>query len=141
MRKILFLIAAFTILVLVAVAGPVQRPPGDQVCQASLQVELISIADVPSMLPALYVYSSPEAGTTAFNSYTIARERPGYAIPETGSAGGMANWCTYNLLTLKNAPSFLEYVYIGNLNYDRNVKMNSVPAWLFTCNLKFPLLL
>lgn len=140
MKKFLFALSLLLVLATVsAIAGSEKSPPGYQVNPESLQVELNTIGVVPSVLPVNYVYSAPEVFTDVYIINVIARIQPGYDVPETGSAGGLAYRSENNLLTCNHSTTFANYVYLGNPLAETRSEICTTPIYLFTCNLKFPL--
>jgi hypothetical protein len=140
MKKFLFALSLLLVLATVsAIAGSEKSPPGYQVCPESLQVELISFADVPSVLPVNYVYSAPELFADVYVVKLIEGVQAGYDIPETGSAGGIAYRSENNLLICNHSTTFTDYVYIGNPLAETRSEICTIPIYLFTRNLKYPL--
>jgi hypothetical protein len=140
MKKFLFALSLLLVLATVsAIAGSEKSPPGYQVCPVSLQVELISFVDVPSVLPVDYVFSPPDLFADVYVVKLIERVQPGYDIPVTGSAGGMANWCENNLLIFNHSTTFTDFVYLGNPLAETRSEICTIPIYLFTRNLKYPL--
>ena len=139
MKKFLFVLSLLVVLAVgSAIAGSEKSPPGYQVGPVSLQVELNTIGVVPSVLPVNYVYSDPEAFTDVYIINSIERVQPGYDIPVTGSAGGIAYRSESNLIC-NHSTTFADYVYLGNPSAETRSEICTIPIYLFTRNLKYPL--